>query len=52
MFVRRGLVIMGDDGMLTAEAESAMPLHIDSIPYFAFIGYVYCLDSTNEPVAR
>jgi hypothetical protein len=46
------LMIVSDDGMLTAKPESAMPLHIDGIPYFAFSGYVDCLDSTNKPVAR
>jgi hypothetical protein len=45
-------VIVGDDGVLTAKLEGAMPLHIDGIPYFAFTGYVDCLYSTDKPVAR
>jgi hypothetical protein len=44
-------MIVGDDGMLTAESESAMTFHVDGIPCFAFPGHVDRLDGSNKPIA-
>ena len=44
-------MIVGNDGMLTAESESAVTFHIDGISYFAFLGHVERFDGSNKPIA-
>jgi hypothetical protein len=44
-------MIVGDDGMLTAESEGAMTFHIDGIPHFAFSGREHRFDGSNKLVA-
>jgi hypothetical protein len=48
---RHGLMIVSDDGMLAAEAERAMTLHIDGVRRFAFLGREDRLDRSNELIA-
>jgi hypothetical protein len=33
------LLIMSDDGMLTAKSKSAVTFHIDGVPYFRLRGF-------------
>jgi hypothetical protein len=48
---QRWLMIMGDDGMLTAEPQRAMTFHVDGISGFAFPGDVDRLDGSNKLIA-
>ncbi len=48
----RRLMIVGNDGMLTAKSQSAMTFHIDGIPDFAFPGRINRLDGSNKSITR